>query len=308
LERKSLAATDKLTSLAEAGKLVRDGDHIAIGGCMFTRTPLGLLIEILRQGRTGLTLSKNLMCYEGEWFMAAGAVEALVTSWLGIGLPWGISRIMRENAEENEYAVRVEEWSHMGLGMRYRAASMGLPFLPTLTMIGSDFEGITETETMTCPFTGEELLLVPALYPEVAVLHVHRADRFGNCQIDGYPFMDYDIATAATTVLVTAEEIISEEEIRRIPDRTAIPGFLVDALVELPYGAYPHEMHGLYEADFEHYDSYVAAIKEEGTEAINAYLDRYVYGTKDHQGYLALFDQERLARQARYARELTGAT
>jgi glutaconate CoA-transferase subunit A len=148
LQNKSLAATEKITNLSEAAKLVRDGDHIAIGGCMFTRTPLGLLIEILRQGRTDLSLSKNLMCYEGEWYMAAGAAKSLVTSWLGIGVPWGISRIMRENAEKKGYAVHVEEWSHMGLGLRYRAASMGLPFLPTLTMLGSDFEKITQTKTM----------------------------------------------------------------------------------------------------------------------------------------------------------------
>jgi glutaconate CoA-transferase subunit A len=139
------------------------------------------------------------------------------------------------------------------------------------------------------------------------VLHVHRADRFGNCQVDGYPFMDYDIATAATTVLVTAEEIVSEDEIREHPDRTLIPGFLVDALVELPYGAYPHEMHALYEADFEHYDEYTAAIREEGPSAINAYLDEYVYGTANHEAYLAKFGSTRLELQAEKARRLTEA-
>ena len=91
LESKPIVTGEKLTTLSEAVRRVKDGDHIAIGGCLFSRTPLGLLMEILRQGRRGLTLSRNLMCYEGEWFMAAGAVEALVTSWFGIGLPWGLS-------------------------------------------------------------------------------------------------------------------------------------------------------------------------------------------------------------------------
>lgn len=302
LEAKPQTSVEKLTMLAEAVRLVTDGDHIAIGGCLFSRTPLALLSEVLRQGRRGLTLSRNLMCYEGEWFMAAGAVEAVVTSWFGIGLPWGLSRIMREEVESGR--VRFEEWSHLGLGLRYRAGAMGVPFLPTLTMLGSDLMGLGDARTMPCPFTGETLCLVPALFPDVAVLHVHRADRFGNCQIDGYPHMDADIAGAATTVLVTAEEIIAEEEIRRHPDRTVIPGFVVDAVVEIPYGAFPHECYGFYEADFAHFDAYVAEITAKGTRAIRDYLDRYVYGPRSHQEYLALFGEEALALQAEKAREL----
>ncbi len=304
LEAKPRTGGEKLTTLPEAIRLVKDGDHIAIGGCLYSRTPLALLRELLRQGRRGLTLSRNLMCYEGEWFMAAGAVEAVVTSWFGIGLPWGLSRIMREQVESGR--VRFEEWSHLALGLRYRAGAMGVPFLPTLTMLGSDLMEVTEAKTMACPFTGETLCLVPALFPGVALLHVHRADRFGNCQIDGYPHMDADISRAATTVLVTAEEIISEEEVRRHPDRTAIPGFVVDAVVEVPFGAFPHECYGLYEADFTHFDRYAAEITARGTRAIREYLDRYVYGPQSQQEYLALFGEEALTRQARYARELVG--
>jgi len=304
LEEKPRTSGDKLTTLMDAVGRVMDRDHVAIGGCLFSRTPLALLMELLRQRKRGLTISRNLMCYEGEWFMAAGAVETIVTSWFGIGLPWGLSKIMREKVEGGQ--VRFEEWSHLGLGLRYRAAAMGVPFLPTLTMLGSDLMGVTQTKTMSCPFTGETLCLVPALFPDVALLHVHRADRLGNCVIDGYPHMDADIAGAATTVLVTAEKIISEEEVRRYPDRTVIPGFVVDALVEVPYGAFPHECYGLYEADFTHFDTYVAEIKSKGIRAIEEYLDRYVHGAPSHQEYLALFGEERLARQAGYARELVG--
>ncbi|MEE8076765.1 MAG: CoA-transferase [Candidatus Binatia bacterium] len=304
LEEKPRTSGEKLTTLMDAVGRVMDGDHVAIGGCLFSRTPLALLMELLRQRKRGLTISRNLMCYEGEWFMAAGAVETIVTSWFGIGLPWGLSKIMREKVEGG--VVRFEEWSHLGLGLRYRAAAMGVPFLPTLTMLGSDLMGVTQTKTMSCPFTGETLCLVPALFPDVALLHVHRADRLGNCVIDGYPHMDADIAGAATTVLVTAEKIISEEEVRRYPDRTVIPGFVVDALVEVPYGAFPHECYGLYEADFTHFDAYVAEIKSKGIRAVEEYLDRYVHGAPSHQEYLALFGEERLARQAGYARELVG--
>ena len=306
LENKPIVTGEKLTTLSEAVRRVKNGDHIAIGGCLFSRTPLGLLMEILRQGRRGLTLSRNLMCYEGEWFMAAGAVEALVTSWFGIGLPWGLSKVLREQVENAK--IRFEEWSHLGLGLRYRAAAMGVPFLPTVTMLGSDLMKATPTKTMECPFTGQTLCLVPALFPDVALLHVHRADRFGNCQIDGYPHMDADIARAATTVLVTAEKIVPEDEIRSHPDRTVIPGIAIDALVEVPYGAFPHECYGLYEADFAHFDAYVAEIKAKGTQAVREYLDHYVHKRKSHEEYLALFGEEALSRQSRYARELLGGS
>src|SRR5262245_66668519 len=173
--------------------------------------------------------------------MVAGAVDKIVTSWMGIGLPWGLSRILREYAESGR--VVFEEWSHLGLGLRFRAAAMGVPFLPALTMLGSDLMGVGGAKTLQDPYTGETAAAIPAFFPDVAILHVHRADRFRNCQIDGYPHMDADIARAATTVLVTAEEVIPEEEIRRHPDRTVIPGFVVDALVHAPFGAFPHECH-----------------------------------------------------------------
>ncbi len=304
LEAKQRASGEKLTTLQEAVALVADGDQIAIGGCLYSRTPLALLMEVLRQGRKGLGLSRNLMCYEGEWFIAAGAVETVTTSWFGIGLPWGLSRVLREAVEGGH--VRFQEHSHLALGLRYRAAAMGVPFLPTLSMLGSDLMEVSDAKTMTCPFTGETLCLVPALFPDVAVLHVHRADRLGNCQIDGYPHMDADIALGASTVLVTAEKIVPEEDIRRHPELTVIPSFAVDAIVEVPYGAYPHECYGLYEADFAHLDAYVGQGSSVGADGVRSYLDRYVYGTKNHEEYLALFGTEALERQARYAQELTG--
>jgi len=244
------------------------------------------------------------MCYEGELFMAAGAAVKLMTSWFNIALPWGLSRKLREEVEGGR--IQFEEWSHLALGLRYRAGAMGIPFLPTLTMIGSDLMDVTDTKTMTCPFTGEKLCLVPALFPDVALIHVHRADRFGNCQIDGYPHMDTDIARAAATVIVTAEEIIDEREIRSHPDRTLIPGLVVDAVVEVPCGSFPHECYGLYEADFNHFERYTTDVKAKGTRAIEDYLQRFVYNVSSHEEYLALFGDAVLEQQRRYARELVG--
>jgi glutaconate CoA-transferase subunit A len=303
LESKAKSARDKLTSVEDAVSRVADGDRIAVGGCLFSRTPMALVREILRQRRRRLTLVRNLMCTEGEFMMAAGAVERVMTAWMALGLPWGLSRVMRHHVETG--VVVHEEWSHLALGLRFRAAAMGVPFLPSLTMLGSDLVGVGGMKTVVDPYTGESLAAIPALFPEVAILHVHRADRFGNCQVDGYKHMDADIASAATTVLVTTEEIISDDETRRHPDRTVIPGFVVDALVHVPFGSYPHECYGLYEADYDHFAAYTAAIDAQGLPAVAEYLQRYVYAPASYGDYLALFGGERLAAQQRLARELT---
>jgi glutaconate CoA-transferase subunit A len=302
LEGKPKSAGEKLTTIENAVAQIKDGDHLAFGGCLFSRTPLALIRALLRRRPQGLSISRNLMCYEGEWCMVAGAVDKVVTSWMGIGLPWGLSKIVREYVESGR--VPMEEWSHLGIGLRYRAAAMGVPFLPALTMLGSSLVDVGGAKIIDCPYTGEKLLAVPALFPDVALLHVHRADRFGNCQIDGYAHMDADISRAAATVLVTAEEIVSEEEIRRHPDRTVIPGFIVDALVHVPHGAYPHECYGLYDAEPDHFGAYVESINARGPAAVQEYLDRYVYGPATHAEYLALFGEEALAAAKRRGKEL----
>jgi glutaconate CoA-transferase, subunit A len=303
LEGKAKSAGEKLTSVEDAVLRVKDGDHVAVGGCLFSRTPMALVREILRQRRTGLTLSRNLMCTEGEFLMVTGGVERVVTAWMSIGLPWGVSKILRHYVESGKVAL--EEWSHLALGLRFRAAAMGVPFLPALTMLGSDLMGVGGMKTIQDPYTGETLAAVPALFPDVGIVHVHRADRFGNCQIDGYPHMDADIARAASTVLVTTEEIISDEDTRRYPDRTVIPGFAVDALVHAPFGSFPHECYALYEADYDHFGDYTAAIDARGPAAVADYLDRYVFQPATFVDYLDLFGGARLAEQQRKARELT---
>jgi glutaconate CoA-transferase, subunit A len=303
LEDKPKAAGEKLTTIEDAVALVRDGDHLAVGGCLFSRTPMALVREILRQRRRGLTLSRNLMCTEGEFFMVTGGVERVVTAWMSIGLPWGVSRILRHYVESGQ--VVLEEWSHLALGLRFRAAAMGVPFLPALTMLGSDLMAVGGMKTIEDPYTGQTLAAVPALFPDVAILHVHRADRFGNAQIDGYTHMDADIARAATTVLMTAEEIVPEEDTRRYPDRTVIPGFVVDALVHVPFGSFPHECYALYEADYDHFQDYTASIDAGGPAAVADYLERYVFQPPTFADYLDLFGGARLAAQQKKARELT---
>jgi glutaconate CoA-transferase subunit A len=303
LEAKPKSAGEKLTSIEDAVARVSDGQSIVAGGCLFSRTPMALVRGIVRRRLRHLTLARNLMCTEGEFMMAAGMVDRVVTAWMSIGLPWGVSKVMRHFTESGQVAL--EEWSHLAFGLRFRAAAMGVPFLPALTMLGSDLMAVGGMKTVRDPYTGETLGAVPAFFPDVALLHVHRADRFGNCQIDGYPHMDADMARAASVVLVTCEELITEEETRRHPDRTVVPGFLVDAVVQVPFGAYPHECYGLYHADFEHFAAYTADIDARGMPAVTDYLARYVDAPETFDDYLALFGGERLKRAQDTARELT---
>jgi len=301
-EQKDHSIRDKRVSAAQAAELVKDGDHVAIGGCLYSRTPMALLREVLRRRPRGLTLSRSLMCYEGDLFMVAGAVECVTTSWMGIGLRWGVSRALRQSVESGR--VRFDEWSHLALGLRYRAAAMGVPFLPTLSTLGSDLLEAGSAKTMDCPFTGEKLCLVPALFPDVALLHVHRADHYGNAQIDGYAHMDSDLARAAKVVILSAEEIVPPDELRRRSDATSIPFFTVDAVVEAAFGSFPHECFGRYHADLDAIGEYGQAVAERGVDATADFLERWVWSPPTFADYLAVFGEERLARQRRHAAEL----
>ena len=288
--------------LDQAVRIVQDGHHVAIGGCLYSRTPWASLLEILRDGPRDLTLSRNLMCYEADLFLVRGAATALVTSWVGIGLPWGIPKVFRRFVEEGR--ARYEEWSHLSLGLRYMAASMGVPFLPTRSLLGSDLLASTGAKEMQDPFTGERVALVPALIPDVALIHAHRADALGNAQIEGPPYMDREIARAARHVILTTEELVSTDAISRSADRTIIPHFLVDAVIEVPFGSFPHECYGLYEASFDHFDDYVRMVDERGTEGVESYLATYVDEAGSFEGFLQRVGASTLLEQQRRAREL----
>ncbi|MBV9944873.1 MAG: CoA transferase subunit A [Solirubrobacterales bacterium] len=298
-------APDKRMSLAQAAELVRDGDTVVGGGCCYSRTPWAMLLELIRAERRGLTLARNLMCYESELFLASGAAAKLVSSWVGIGLRWGIPKVFREYVERDPSIY--EEWSHLSFGMRLMAASMGMPFLPTASLLGSDLLDHTPARHIRCPFTDQLLVAVPALMPDVALIHVQTADALGNAQIEGPAYMDVECARAAGTVIVTAEEIVPSEAIIRTADRTAIPGFVVDAVVEVPFGSYPHECHGRYEADFEHFDAYTEMVNRDGAGGVHAYLQEHVLGLESFGAFLDLVGASRLLEQRRRARELVAA-
>ena len=299
------SAGDKRMSLAQAAELVHDGDTVVGGGCCYSRTPWAMLLELLRAERRGLTLCRNLMCYESELFLASDAASKLVSSWVGIGLRWGIPKVFREYVERDPSIY--EEWSHLSFGMRLLAGSMGMPFLPTASLLGSDLLDRTPAEHIRCPFTDQLLVAVPALVPDVALIHVQTADAIGNAQIEGPAYMDVECARAANVVIVTAEEIVPSEAIVRTADRTVIPGFVVDAVVEVPFGSYPHECHGRYEADFGHFDGYAELVNRDGVAGVQAYLEENVHGAGSFAAFLDAVGASRLLEQRRRARELVAA-
>ncbi len=304
LESHERPVLDKRVSARSAMELVSDGDTVAIGGTLYSRTPMALVFELLRSGRRGLTITRSLTCYEADLFFATRTADRLVTSWVGIGLPWGLSPVVRHYVENGLAAY--EEWSHLALGLRYKAGAMGVPFLPTMTMLGSDLARQAKAVSVRCPYTGQELLAVPALVPDVALLHVHRADMYGNAQVDGYTHMDLDMARASRRVVISAEEIVEPGEIAKKPDHTILPHFAVDAVVKAPFGAYPHECYGLYEADTRHFDSYVSLLREHGPdEGVRLYIEANLTAYEDFEGFLRNVGTQRLSELNSSARELT---
>ena len=298
LSRRDRSLHDKVVSLEEAASRVNDGDSVGIGGSTMSRTPMGLIWALIRAGRKGLSCSRSIVSSDGDLLFASGACNHVVTSWFSQGILWGVSKVMRHHVETGK--ARYDEWSHMAMGMRFRAGAMGIPFMPIRSMLGSDVQKQRpESIEMDCPFTGEKILLVPALNPDVALIHVQRCDRYGNAQIDGLQFMDIDLAIAANKVILTAERIVSNDQIRRVPDQTKIPFFAVDAVVELPFGCAPHECYGVYEPMIRHMQYYVSLVNADPLEGMQQYLERFVYGPKTWNDFLAMVGMDELLEAAR---------
>jgi glutaconate CoA-transferase subunit A len=307
LRRKTMARDrslrEKVMTLEEAGRLVEDGDLVGIGGSTLSRTPMAMIWALIRAGRKNLSCARSISSSEGELLLASGACDHILTSWFSQGIVWGVSKVMRHYTETGK--ARFEEWSHMAVGLRFRAGAMGVPFLPMRSMLGSDvIRRLPDVHEMACPFTGERLVLVPALNPDVALIHVQRCDAFGNAQMDGLSFMDLDLAMAANRVILTTERIVSNEQIRRAPDQTKIPFLAVEAVVEVPFGCAPHECYGTYEPFFKHLDEYASLLRKDPEAAMREYLARHFYEPKSWTDYLDLLGLEELLAAARRGRSI----
>ncbi|MBI5597029.1 MAG: CoA transferase subunit A [Elusimicrobia bacterium] len=288
-DEKELRPVPKIMGEHEAVKrFIKDGDYIGFELYGTVRCPLSIVREVVRQGRKRLRLLGQGLI-DVDLLVASGCISALDLAYVGYEA-YGLSPVLRRAVEKGKLKAR--EWSNGALAWRLKAAGMGLPFLPTRSMLGSDTLKSSGVRTMRDPYTGIQVALLPALQLDCAVIHVHRADVNGNCQIDGITGFAPDIARAAKRLIVTAEEIVDEAVIRRTPERTIIPFYLVDAVVHAPFGAHPGETCGLYRRDEEHIKAYLKAIAtEEGTRA---FLDEWVNGLPDHMAYRRKVGLDRL--------------
>jgi glutaconate CoA-transferase subunit A len=289
--QKSHALTDKLTTVAEAvAGLVHDGDYLAIGGFGVVRLPVAVTHEILRQRRQDLSFAGHTATHDFQILCAGnltgrGQTLARVDAAYIVGLEArGLSPHARRVMESG--AVACTEWTNYALAVRLKAAAMGVPFLPARNMLGTDTFRHSAAKVIACPFTGEKLVALPALYPDVAAIHVHEADRFGNCRIHGTSVADLDLARAAKRLIITCERLISNDEIRRDPTRTVIPFYCVDAVCEVPFGSYPGNMPYEYFSDEVHLGLWLDV--ERDVEEFNRFLDRHIFGVKDFNEYLQL--------------------
>jgi len=294
IEEKDKAPKDKLMVLSEAVKrFVRNQCTIAIGGCLYSRTPMAIIHEIIRQRFKGLKICRGLAGFEVDLLISSESMDRLIASWCSPGYAWGLSKVLSRAVADGK--VMFEEWSHLGIGLRLKAAAMGVPFLPTLSMLGSDIMQQVNLEKIKCPYSGETVALVPALFPDVGIIHAHRADKYGNVQIEGYTHFDKYIALGSKHVIITVEEIVESDFFRNQPERTFIPFFCVDAVVKVPFGAYPTECWNEYDTDFEHLSNYHAKVMEKGTAGVNEYIDEYIYGTSSFDDFLRKIGNERLS-------------
>src|SRR6195256_195561 len=306
LARRDRSLREKVVTLEEAASFVSDGATVGIGGSTLSRTPMALIWQLIRARKKELSCSRCIISTDGDLLLGSGVSNHIISSWFAQGILWGLSKVMRHHIEGGH--ARYDEWSHMGVGMRFRAGAMGVPFMPMRSMLGSDVgKRRPEAKEFDCPFTGEKLLLVPALNPDVALIHVQRCDAYGNAQIDGLQFMDIDLSMAANKVILTTERIVSNDQIRRAPDQTKIPFFAVDAVVELPFGCAPHECYGVYEPMMRHMEYYVGLVNEDPVAGMREYRDRFVYGPKSWTEFLDLIGVEELLHSARAGRSIYDA-
>lgn len=268
-----------LTSISEAAKLVKDGDVVTTGGATFHRAPMELLREIIRQKRKDLVLVDREPAIDFDLLIGAGCVAKVRAGLLAFEL-LGFAPNFRKKSQSRE--IITKEGACQPIMAGFRAAAMGIPSITVRGMLGSDLLGISEMlgsqREVEDPFTGEKLIAVRAIEPDVAILHVHEADAYGNCRIAGPHYEDVIKAKAAKKVIVSAESIVSTKEFRNRPDETTIPHFLIDAVVEAPRGAYPCSCFGRYDADYEHIRAYIAAVND---DRFMEYLDEHVYGRVD---------------------------
>ncbi|MEP0805924.1 MAG: CoA transferase subunit A [Chloroflexota bacterium] len=290
----------KLTSLSDAiATYVKDGDTVYAAG--FTHLiPFASGHEIIRQGKKNLTLARATPDLIYDQMVAAGCAKKVIFSYMG-NPGVGSLRVVRSAIEKGQ--LEWEEYSHFGMITRLQAGASGLPFLPMNQTGATDLEHVNPNiKRIPDPYGGKEVIVVPALNPDVAIVHVQRADENGNAHLWGIIGEQKEAAFAAKKVIVTAEEIVDESVIRSDPNRTMIPGIVVSAVCHVPFACHPSYAQGYYDRDNEFYLAWDKI--SESAESVRAWLEEWVYGVKDRAEYwekLGVETHERLKVEARYS-------
>jgi 3-oxoacid CoA-transferase subunit A/glutaconate CoA-transferase subunit A len=279
--RKSHNLRDKRMTEQEAIEaFVSEGCYLGTELYGTVRAPMSLTREIIRQGIGNLRV-----CGQGvlelDMLIAAGLVTAADVTYIGLEV-YGVSAPLRRAVESGR--MRTVEWSNAAITWRFKAAAMGVPFLPVRTMLGTDTLKYSAAKVARDPFTGIQVALIPALILDVGLIHVHRADRYGNCQIEGISGFAVEMSRASKRLIISAEEIVDTDVIRCCAEHTCIPYYLVDAVVEAPFGSHPGEMAYLYGRDEPEIKAWVDASQTE--EGAAAYLQEWVTDLPSHEAYL----------------------
>lgn len=288
--QKNTKMVDKVMSEHEAvSRFVADGDYLATELYGTVRAPMSLMREVVRQGKKNLRVAGQGVFDIDILLAAEGTVASLDITYIAWEV-YGISATLRRAVESGK--VKTCDWSNGGITWRFKAAAMGLPFIPIRSMLGTDTLRHSAAKVVQDPWTGKPVCLVPALSPDVGFIHVHQADRYGNARIEGITGFAFEMARACKRLVISTEEIVTTEEIRKYPEQTIIPYYLVDAVVEAKYGSHPGEMCYRYWRDAEHLQNYLRDSAD--PVKTRAYLDKWVYGVRDHQEYVKLVGIDRL--------------
>ena len=275
---------DKRMSLEDAiHEYVHDGCSVAYGA-IAGREPMAVSYEIVRQKKRNLTHVTDTTVDAAEILIAGGTVSKVECAYIWVGVVGSGLNYRRAVEKGIPNHIETEEYSNYGCSMRFMAGALGVPYMPIKSLLGSDLITHNPKIKVEPDFHGAgPVAFVPASHPDVAFIHVQRADKMGNCQIWGMGGNDDNLARAAKNVVITCEEIIPTSEIRKIPNMTAIPSYCVSAVVEAPYGCHPLPVVGYYWMDIPFRREICSAGKTR--EGIVAWMDEWIFGVKDFEAY-----------------------
>jgi glutaconate CoA-transferase subunit A len=286
----------KVMSTADAiQKFVGNGDFLFIGGYI-CRPPFAAIHEIIRQKKRDLTITRSNASDDFDMLIGAGCVKRFIATFISLGL-YGLARCYRRSIEKGiPHKIEVEEYTNLSLPLMLMAGALGMPFVPVKDMVGTDlmniksFMGENKYKMIESPFDGSPVMLVPALRPDVAIIHVQQADEDGNAQMWGIGGDCKWGANAAKKVIVSCERIVSRETVGKDPSRTIVPSFKVVAVTEEPFAAHPGYTPGFYDVDLSY--GYLYKEASNTVDGFQAFLDEWVFGLKDRNEYVQHYIQK----------------